>query len=46
MIWVLAAFFILLAIGVPIGYVLGITGVFGILQIGGSSMLEIGRAHV
>lgn len=41
MIWVLAAFFILLAIGVPIGYTLGIAGVLGILQIGGSSMLAM-----
>ena len=41
MIWVLAAFFMLLAIGVPIGYVLGISGVIGILQIGGSSMLAM-----
>ena len=41
MIWVLAAFFIMLAVGVPIGYTLGIAGVFGILQIGGSSMLAM-----
>lgn len=41
MIWVLLAFFLLLAIGMPIGYTLGIAGVFGILQIGGSSMLAM-----
>ena len=41
MIWVLAAFFLLLAIGVPIGYTLGIAGVIGILQIGGASMLAM-----
>jgi tripartite ATP-independent transporter DctM subunit len=41
MIWVLAAFFMLLAIGVPIGYTLGIAGVIGILQIGGTSMLAM-----
>lgn len=41
MIWVLALFFILLAIGVPIGYVLGIAGVFGIMQIGGTEMLAM-----
>lgn len=41
MIWVLAAFFMLLAIGVPIGYVLGIAGVFGIVQIGGADMLAM-----
>lgn len=41
MIWVLAAFFIMLAIGVPIGYTLGIAGVIGILQIGGTSMLAM-----
>ncbi len=41
MIWVLAAFFILLAVGVPIGYVLGIAGVLGILQIGGAEMLAM-----
>ena len=42
MFWVLASFFILLAIGVPIGYVLGIAGVLGILQIGGYEMLAMG----
>jgi len=41
MIWVLATFFVLLAIGVPIGYVLGIAGVLGIMQIGGSEMLAM-----
>ena len=41
MIWVLTAFFVLLVIGVPIGYVLGISGVLGILQIGGASMLAM-----
>jgi len=41
MVWVLVAFFILLAIGVPIGYTLGIAGVLGILQIGGASMLAM-----
>ncbi len=41
MIWVLLTFFLMLAIGVPIGYTLGIAGVFGILQIGGSSMLAM-----
>jgi tripartite ATP-independent transporter DctM subunit len=41
MIWVLAAFFIMLAVGVPIGYTLGIAGVIGILQIGGTSMLAM-----
>ncbi len=41
MMWVLGAFFILLAVGVPIGYVLGIAGVLGILQIGGASMLAM-----
>lgn len=41
MVWVLAAFFIMLAVGVPIGYTLGIAGVIGILQIGGTSMLAM-----
>jgi tripartite ATP-independent transporter DctM subunit len=41
MIWVLATFFLLLAVGVPIGYVLGIAGVLGILQIGGAEMLAM-----
>ena len=41
MIWVLATFFVLLAVGVPIGYVLGIAGVLGILQIGGAEMLAM-----
>lgn len=41
MIWVLACFFILLAAGVPIGYVLGIAGVLGIMQIGGAEMLAM-----
>ncbi|MDI6746387.1 MAG: TRAP transporter large permease [Rhodocyclaceae bacterium] len=41
MIWVLALFFGLLVIGVPIGYVLGIAGVFGIIQIGGTEMLAM-----
>ncbi len=41
MIWVLAAFFIMLTVGVPIGYTLGIAGVIGILQIGGTSMLAM-----
>jgi tripartite ATP-independent transporter DctM subunit len=41
MIWVLAAFFILLVVGVPIGFVLGISGVLGILQIGGTEMLAM-----
>ena len=41
MIWVLATFFVLLAVGVPIGYVLGIAGVLGIVQIGGTEMLAM-----
>ena len=41
MIWVLAAFFILLAVGVPIGFVLGIAGILGIIQIGGTEMLAM-----
>jgi len=41
MIWVLAAFFLMLAVGVPIGYVLGIAGVMGIMQIGGTEMLAM-----
>jgi TRAP-type transport system large permease protein len=41
MVWVLATFFILLAVGVPIGYVLGIAGVLGIIQIGGTEMLAM-----
>lgn len=41
MIWVLALFFGLLVAGVPIGYVLGISGVAGILQIGGAEMLAM-----
>ncbi len=41
MVWVLATFFVLLAVGVPIGYVLGIAGVLGILQIGGAEMLAM-----
>jgi len=41
MIWVLTLFFVLLAVGVPIGYVLGIAGVFGIIQIGGAEMLAM-----
>lgn len=38
---VLLAFFVLLVLGVPIGFVLGITGVFGIMQIGGTEMLTM-----
>jgi tripartite ATP-independent transporter DctM subunit len=41
MIWVLGTFFVLLAIGVPIGYVLGIAGVLGIMQVGGTEMLAM-----
>ncbi|MBU3908625.1 MAG: TRAP transporter large permease [Gammaproteobacteria bacterium] len=41
MIWVLAVFFGLLVVGVPIGYVLGIAGVLGIIQIGGTEMLAM-----
>jgi len=41
MIWVLATFFVMLAVGVPIGYVLGIAGVLGIIQIGGAEMLAM-----
>jgi tripartite ATP-independent transporter DctM subunit len=41
MFWVLATFFVLLAVGVPIGYVLGIAGVLGIIQIGGAEMLAM-----
>lgn len=41
MIWVLVVFFALLAIGVPIGYVLGVAGVMGIIQIGGTEMLAM-----
>ncbi|MBA3034577.1 MAG: TRAP transporter large permease [Rhodocyclaceae bacterium] len=39
--WVLAVFFGLLVVGVPIGYVLGIAGVLGIIQIGGTEMLAM-----
>ncbi len=41
MIWVLTTFFVLLVIGVPIGYVLGISGVLGMIQIGGTAMLAM-----
>ena len=41
MIWVLATFFVLLAVGVPIGYVVGIAGVLGIIQIGSAEMLAM-----
>ena len=41
MIWVLAVFFFLLVVGVPIGFVLGIAGVLGIIQIGGTEMLAM-----
>jgi tripartite ATP-independent transporter DctM subunit len=41
MLWVLATFFVLLAAGVPIGYVLGIAGVLGIMQVGGTEMLAM-----
>ena len=41
MIWVLTTFFVLLVVGVPIGYVLGISGVLGMIQIGGTAMLAM-----
>lgn len=41
MMWILAVFFVLLAIGVPIGFVLGIAGVLGIMQVGGTEMLAM-----
>ena len=39
MMWVLVLFFVLLAVGVPIGFVLGIAGVLGIMQVGGAATL-------
>lgn len=41
MIWVAVTFFGLMLIGVPVGYVLGIAGVVGILQIGGEQFLSM-----
>ncbi|MEI6600991.1 MAG: TRAP transporter large permease [Comamonadaceae bacterium] len=41
MMWVLVLFFVLLAVGVPIGFVLGIAGVLGIMQVGGAEMLAM-----
>ncbi|MGB1109112.1 MAG: TRAP transporter large permease [Gammaproteobacteria bacterium] len=41
MIWVAISFFGLMLVGVPVGYVLGIAGVIGILQIGGEQFLSM-----
>ncbi len=41
MIWVALVFFGLMLIGVPVGYVLGIAGIIGILQIGGEQFLSM-----
>ena len=41
MMWVLVLFVVLLAVGVPIGFVLGIAGVLGIMQVGGAEMLAM-----
>ena len=38
---VAATFFILILVGLPIGYVLGIAGVIGLLQIGGENFLTM-----
>ncbi len=38
-------FFVLLLIGMPVGYVLGIAGVVGVAQIGGERFLAIGPAR-
>lgn len=41
MITVALTFFILMLIGVPVGYVLGIAGIIGIMQIGGDQFLSM-----
>ena len=41
MITVALVFFILMLIGVPVGYVLGIAGIIGIVQIGGEQFLSM-----
>ncbi|HEY5789613.1 MAG TPA: TRAP transporter large permease [Gammaproteobacteria bacterium] len=38
---VLIAFFVLLLLGLPIGYVLGVAGVLGLLQLGGTQFLAM-----
>ena len=38
---VLVAFFVLLLLGLPIGYVLGVAGVIGLLQLGGTQFLAM-----
>ncbi|MBI4806691.1 MAG: TRAP transporter large permease [Desulfovibrio sp.] len=41
MISVAIAFFVLMFIGLPIGYVLGVSGVLGLLQIGGANFMAM-----
>lgn len=41
MILVLLSFFLLLALGLPIGYVLGISGMLGLMQVGGLDFLAM-----
>lgn len=43
--WVAIVFFSLLLLGLPVGYALGIAGVMGILQIGGSDFLIMAPAR-
>ena len=38
---VLVAFFVLLLLGLPIGYVLGVAGVLGLMQLGGTQFLAM-----
>ncbi|QSR36721.1 C4-dicarboxylate ABC transporter permease [Marinobacterium iners] len=42
MITVAICFFVLMLLGMPVGYVLGIAGALGLFQLGGSNFLEMG----
>ncbi|MBK1696595.1 TRAP transporter large permease [Rhodovibrio salinarum] len=46
MVFVALAFLLLLTIGVPIGFAIGLTGLFGLVQMGGERFLAMGPSKI
>ncbi len=46
MIWALAAFVFLILFGMPIGFAIGLAGVVGLIDMGGTQFLAIGPSKI
>ncbi|MFS4438161.1 TRAP transporter large permease [Paracoccaceae bacterium GXU_MW_L88] len=46
MIWVLCAFILLIALGMPIGFAIGFAGLVGLIDMGGTQFLAVGPSKI